>query len=137
MNLKLYRNMDRSDGIFGYITDENDTLLYKTLEHSYIDYKGDYSPKLPIGTYTCVRGQHQLHSMKQPFTTFEVTNVPGHVGILFHVGNYNGDSDGCILLGTSVSVMDNGGLMLDSSKVAFDKFMDAQKNCDSFTLEVK
>ncbi len=112
------------DGIFGILTDVSDGIVAYTLEHSY-----NKLPKLTDGTYTCVRGQHVLHS--GPIETFEITGVPGHSGILFHYGNYNADSDGCVLLGdgeTATSVTDSRG--------AFTKFMARLVGIDSFTLIV-
>ena len=69
-----------------------------TLEHAYF-FNGAYTPKLHNGVYTCVRGPHRLHGMIDFFSTFEITKVSGHSGILFHWGNYNEDSEGCILTG--------------------------------------
>ncbi len=120
-------------------------LLAYTLEHAYVtghDEAGlaSFAAKLPEGTYTCVRGTHQLHN-SSPFQTFEVTGVPGHTGILFHVGNYNSDSDGCVLLGRRLIQDESGttrsGSMLSGSRLAFDAFMARMEGVDSFTLVVK
>lgn len=135
MNLILTRQKKIADGIFSILTGYGDTAF--TLEHAYQNEAGDFYAKLPSGTYICVRGQHQLHSMDQPFTTFEVTTVLGHNGILFHVGNYNRDSDGCILLGSSVfHDVDNGRDMIINSRDTFEKFMAKLEAIDTFTLEV-
>lgn len=137
MNLKLNRTDFREDGIFGQLLDEADGEVAVTLEHSYDSGLGDgsYAPKLPPGTYQCVRGQHQLHS-GPPFITFEITNVPGHTNILLHVGNYNEDSEGCVLLGRRVLDDGMGKRMITSSRNTFNKFMDLQNNCNEFTLTV-
>ena len=129
MDLTLLRRDFREDGIFGEIDIGNDYFF--TLEHSY-----DLKPKLPDGKYTCKRGEHKLHD-GIPFEAFEVMDVPGHTGILFHIGNYNRDSEGCILLGLALGAMINYGVMLVSSKQAFKKFMDIQKECDEFNLIVR
>lgn len=135
MNLTLTRTFKSASGIFGKITDETYALVPFTLEHAYpID--TSFVPKLPIGEYTCVRGMHQLEGMHEPFETFEVTNVPGHTGILFHVGNWNQDSEGCILLG-EVVVPSGPSLMLSRSKEAFENFMDYLKEIDTFLLTVQ
>lgn len=138
MNLTLVRTVNNEDGILGNLEDEAGNSIAVTLEHAYDLGTGDgsYSPKLPDGVYLCVRGQHQLHGMSSPFSTFEVTKVPGHTGILFHVGNYNRDSDGCILLGESIEV-DHGNHMITDSRDAFAKFLALQEGIDQFTLTVK
>jgi hypothetical protein len=137
MNFKLVRKEYRQDGIFSVMTDIIGNNPFQTLEHAYQQFDNTYAPKIPKGAYTCIRGQHQLHSMTQPFTTFEVTNVPGHTNILLHVGNYNSDSDGCILLGLDVADTANWQKMITSSKEAFTKFMELQQGLDSFLLTVE
>lgn len=138
MNLILNRTEYESDGIFGQLLDENNNIICVTLEHAYDSSNGDgsYAPKLPAGIYTCERGQHQLANMKAPFTTFEIMNVPGHTNILYHVGNYNKDSEGCVLLGQEISSFE-GHNVITHSKAAFQKFMELQENIDQFTLTVK
>lgn len=118
---------------------EDGNLILQTLEHSY-EFRPDstsvstsYFPKIPSGTYLCVRGEHQLEGMAQPFETFEVTNVPGHTNILIHPGNFNKDSEGCILIGLSR----DGDKDILQSRAAFEAFMDFQKGVDSFTLKLE
>ncbi len=126
MNLTLKRQEYSKDGIFGQLTDGHGVTLSFTIEHSY-----DGKPKLPAGTYICVRGIHSLSDGK-PFETFEVKDVPGHTGILFHCGNTQADSSGCILVGSR-----RVGSMVTQSRVAFDNFMGIQARSNSFILVVK
>lgn len=128
MNLTLQRTDFREDGIFSKLSSANDQIAV-TLEHSY-----DNKPKVPDGQYRCVRGIHQLEHGGQ-FETFEVTGVAGHSGILFHVGNYNQDSEGCILLGQDISK--GASWMISNSKATFDKFMELQKGLNDFVLIVR
>ena len=137
MDLLLTRKDLCADGIFSDLTDLKGNFLFVTLEHAYSSIPGHFVPKIPDGKYLCVRGQHQLHSMPDPFETFEVTGVPNHVGVLFHVGNYNADSEGCILLGMGLGSKIGGGKMIVNSRVAFAKFMALQAGIDSFTLTVE
>lgn len=131
--MKLSRMVYMQSGVFGTLSD-NDTFFVKTLEHAYSDpNSSNYSPKIPPGVYTCVRGQHQLAGMLLPFETFEVTNVPGHTGILFHSGNTNADSSGCILLG----LHQNGNFSLLESRAAFQEFMKYLDGVESFELTVE
>lgn len=111
-------------GIFGELSQDDGSFVAYSLEHSY-----DCKPKLPAGAYACVRGEHQLHS--GPIETFEITGVPGHSGILLHPGNSEGDSEGCVLLGTSVS-----GDSLLASKAAFEAFLALVSGIDTFELTV-
>jgi hypothetical protein len=129
MTLTLTRKDFREDGIFSELTDDKGNSLAVTLEHSY-----DSKPKLYDGTFTCVKGIHRLHD-NVPFEAFEVTGVTDHTGILFHVGNYNKDSDGCVLLGTDIADSDQGR-MVTHSMIAFSKFMAMLENDQTFTLIV-
>lgn len=126
--MNLIRTRSNRYGIFGELHDDAGTI-YETLEHAYCTEWG-WLPKLPLGTYTCQRGLHCLHN-GIPFETFEITGVPNHSGILFHVGNYNDDSDGCILIGLGAA-----GNTLVHSKAAFDQWMKTLEGINEFTLEV-
>lgn len=147
MNLTLTRKKFGTDGIFGEIEAEAGEFFCVSLERAYMRLK-KFKPKIPPGEYVCKRGTgpceeegmvgfHKLRDEGPWFDTFEVMDVPGCVGILFHVGNYNEDSEGCILIGTALGNRMNGGKMLTSSKQMFKKFMDLQKDVDSFILKVE
>lgn len=137
MDLILVRRSYRDDGIFGLLTDVFGEEVAMTLEHSYPGANDDqYRSKIPLGNYTCIRGIHQLHNMAQPFTTFEISDIKGHSNILFHWGNYNQDSDGCVLLGESILGIGRRPQMLINSKIAFIKFMALQDGCFMFNLIV-
>lgn len=132
MDLTLIRKEYREDGIFSSLIAESGGKIADTLEHSY-----DKKPKLPTGEYRCVRGKHRLHSMTQDFETFEITGVPDHSGILFHIGNSNKDSDGCVLLGATTIISPNGSQVIVKSKVTFQIFMELQKDINEFQLTVR
>lgn len=131
MILKLTRQAKRLDGIFSELTDEKGNFIAVTLEHSY-----NGEPKLYDGQFKCVKGLHQLH-VGNKFETFEITGVHDHTGILFHVGNYNNDSDGCVLVGTDVKDMTNSTRMITHSMIAFSKLMALLEKVQEFTLVVK
>ena len=133
MDLVLTRKANTEKGIFGTLTGKSESgeLILQTLEHAYSDYSGNWGAKLTRGVYTCQRGTHALKD-GVPFETFEVMNVPGHTGILIHKGNYNNDSEGCILVG-----MSSGENMVSNSAVAFHDFLAAQEGCDTFQLTVE
>lgn len=133
MTLRLKRIWFKEEGVFGELCSVTDKHYFYTLEHSY-----GGKAKIPNGTYTCKRGPHRLHGMTEDFETFEVTGVPGHTGLLFHWGNYNKDSNGCILIGESITKP--GTMyrsMLTNSRAAFKQFMLLTSGLDAFTLIVE
>jgi hypothetical protein len=136
MDLLLQRTQWEFDGIFGECRNLAGDVVIYTCEHAYPDSLGSYDAKIPEGEYICVRGMHQLAGISAPFETFEVTNVPGHAGILFHVGNFNSDSSGCILCGMGITTISNQQA-LSQSKIAFQKFMALQADVNQFNLTVK
>lgn len=124
MDLHLVRTEYTADGIFGELRDGFGTRLCYTLEHSY-----DGKPKVPAGLYKCVRGMHALRP-GHPFVTFEITGVEGHKGILFHPGNTEEDSKGCVLVGSQ-----RAGRALLKSRLAFNCLMGLLEGlnfCDLF-----
>ncbi len=134
MDLILARKEKRSDGIFSQLWSTEKAFICETLEHAYRDQEG-YFAKLPCGEYQCRRSSHRLHGMDHDFETFEVIGVPGHSGILFHWGNFQKDSEGCILVGALMG-NDNGVQMITHSKATFERFMSANHGVDLFTLKV-
>ena len=132
--MKLTRREYRQDGIFGDFS-FNDEVFMKTLEHAWLQRDASFKPIIPEGTYTCVRGTHAL-SNGVPFETFEVTGVDGHSGLLFHAGNFNADSHGCILCGDTEITQSNGQNMITGSKVKFSEFMARLQGVDTFQLQV-
>lgn len=121
----------RDDGIFSELRDETGKVIAHTLEHSY-----DKKPKVELGAYKCVRGPHRLHGMVSDFETFEITGVQGHTGVLFHWGNWNDDSNGCVLLGEGIAASQKGQMVTNSRKT-FQEFMDMLEGQNSFTLMVR
>ncbi len=71
---------------------------------------------IPEGCYTCVPYSSVTHK-----DVYEVNDVPGRTYILFHSGNFESDTLGCILLGNS-----SGQLLLEpavmESKACMDMF---------------
>lgn len=137
MNLKLKRLSFKDDGVSGHLFDSDGTLIACTIEHAYEDTDGNLYAKIPTGTFSCQRGLHRLHNMADAFETFEITGVEGHTNLLFHWGNYNCDSEGCLLLGNSFSKTPGGKLMITQSRNAFAKFMALQEGVYEFTLTVE
>lgn len=66
---------------------------------------------IPAQQYICL----PRSSIKYGFT-FEVSNVPGRTGILFHAGNTRGDTEGCILLGEKFGKLQGNPAVLNSGE---------------------
>ncbi len=131
MDAKLTRKSASLYGILGEWSRLSDgQKLFVTLEHAYVE-EGKFVPKLAAGTYRCIRRFSPKHG-----EIFMVENPPAFEGhpvtyIEIHVGNYNSDSEGCILLGETLGV----GCILES-RPAVDSFMEMQLGTDAFTLVV-
>jgi len=132
MNMTLKRIDYSEDGIFGELLDHNGVFFCHTLERSYKNEKNEFRPKVSEGVYICTRWD----SPRLGYQTFLLNNVPNHTHILIHIGNYNEDSDGCILVGNGIGMMINKGKMITGSKQAFKRLMELQNNEESFELEV-
>lgn len=134
MPLVLKRDHYTSLGIFGELLNNGDRVCF-TLEHSYLNEDGDYEPKIPNGTYLCVKGIHELEK-GSPFETFEITGVPNHSGLLFHCGNFNSDTEGCVLVGDALSSLADPTMLIDSRQ-AFNRFMGLKTGVNEFTIVIE
>ena len=140
MKFVLTRKDAGKNGIFGELRNEKFELEAYTLEHAYDDGAGCFVPKVAAGKYTCQRGEHLLDHMTTPFSTFMLLNVPDFQGkkvsgILIHWGNFNKDSNGCILVGESIAYSIDGK-MITNSKAAFKEFMEKTEGLDTIELEI-
>jgi hypothetical protein len=75
--------------------------------------------------------------MTEDFITFEIMGIPDFdgkpvTGVLFHWGNYDKDSAGCVLMGSSETPT-----MITNSKVTWGAFMDSLNGIDNFLLTVR
>ncbi len=98
--------------------------------------------RIPAGTYLCVRTWYN----RGGYETFEVTKVPGRSHILFHRGNTEEDTDGCILPGLSIGTLkvkdeDSGErkrkIAVLNSRMAHDMLMKSQEGKSSFWLDIE
>lgn len=125
--LILNRELYREDGIFGDLIAESGDLSLLTLEHSY-----GLLPKIPKGDYVCRRTVWH----KKGIPTFEITGVPNATRILFHTGNREQDSEGCVLLGLSRFEGNDGAMVVAESKAAHKRFMEHFEGVDEFPLTI-
>lgn len=117
-------------GTFGVLLEE-DIPFAVTLERPWEDNRRNVSC-IPLGVYTCKR----IISPKFG-DTFEVLNVPGRSHILFHKGNLNEDTHGCILVGEYFDPLYGKPAILASGK-AFWEFMErTTKSKDDLAIEFR
>lgn len=149
MKALLHRFGDTPFGTFGYLDlVGEDGVLVRRFPVAEDDWK-DNAPAescIPAATYTCVPSV--FHKMAD-LPTYEITGVPGgRSRILFHPGNTEEDTKGCILIG-----FDFGALTVDDedqagpakrvkwgvteSRAAFAEFMRLLKGVTAFQLEVR
>jgi len=121
------------NGTFGALVFEN-TPFAVTLEREWLDNRpstGNIPGScIPEGEYYCERVNSPRFG-----NTFEVTDVFNRSHILFHKGNLDDDSRGCILVGEEYGKfgVDNG---IKSSKAGYNEFMAIMSDVDEFRLIV-
>ncbi|NME67204.1 DUF5675 family protein [Flammeovirga aprica] len=86
---------------------------------------------IPRGTYLC-----KPYSSKNYPNHYEVKNVPNRSHILFHEGNFNHNTEGCILMGKSFKDLNRDGeLDVTSSVPTFEKF-NGHLDRETFLLQI-
>lgn len=103
-----------------------------TLELPYLGNKKGVSC-IPPGRYLCkkVKDRTTGGGMKIPLT-FEVTDVPGRTGILFHKGNTTADTRGCVLIGKYINYPS-----ILNSRDGWETFLKNTRSVNEFTLNVR
>lgn len=86
--------------------------------------------RIPSGTYEC-----EPYSGTKYKDVYIVKDVPGRTAILFHWGNFERDTEGCILIGDGAGMM-SGQPAITGSRIAFDRFKKFIGN-NSFTLTIE
>jgi len=119
----------RDHGTFGVLTINNKPIAV-TLE----PYKMDNTVSMsciPTGQYICERYSSSRYS-----NTFEITGVAGRSKILFHAGNVDDNTEGCIILGSNYGNLMHEWAVLNSRK-SMQHFMQHTQNVNEFTLTVR
>ena len=87
---------------------------------------------IPTGQYICQR------TFSPSFgTTFQVMEVTARTSILFHKGNHEGDTAGCILLGQYFDKLSSHERAVLNSGNTFHNFMMIMENDYQFHLTIK
>lgn len=143
MELILKRVLFTDDGTLGVLICGNHPVCV-TLEENWRDNAKGISC-IPEGQYLCQRVDTPHHGI-----TYQVMNVPGRSAILFHSGNSEKDTEGCILVGMEygeVKATDDqtkqteDQLAVLRSKEAFERFMELmggrENGRSTFALRIK
>jgi hypothetical protein len=126
MSFELKRVAKIASGAFGVLL-HNGIPFAVTLERTY---DPGNTVKIGNGFHECHRSRYN----KGGYDTFEIT-VPGHSRILFHKGNTELHSEGCVLVAESFATFgDKPGVAMSAE--GFNEFMKRVGEVDSFTLEV-
>ena len=132
MELELLRVENTKDHTIGVLRIKDTQIeIARTMEDAWKDNARNISC-IPQGVYKVIR-----HTSPKYGNCFMVSNVPNRDYILIHAGNYDTDTEGCILLGESVATNVAGKRMVTNSKVTVGKFMNLMREVSEFTLTVK
>jgi len=116
------------DGTFGVLLDEEIPFCL-TLEREWKNNEKNISC-IPRGKYVCKRVQSPKFG-----DTFEVLHVPGRSAILFHIGNIEDDTHGCIVTGEYYGKW-KGKIAVRLSGKAVKEFKERTKDLNYFELEI-
>lgn len=109
MTFSLEREPSTPDGMFGRLALDGVFFCW-TLEPAA---DRDEHPAIPAGTYRVIISESARFGRRLP----AILGVPGRSGVRIHPGNFDQDTEGCVLLGTS-----RHGAMLENSRAACQMF---------------
>jgi hypothetical protein len=151
MNFILQRFSDNRDSTLGILLKVLDTnqgprpvFQAYTLEDEYRDEKVMKETRIPSGTY-----QVDIQQADTPLTLkyrakypwfkkhLEVKNVPGFTGVYLHIGNFDADSAGCILVGDNADNNIIGPGSISNSTASFKRLYESVYPHLPVTLIVK
>ena len=129
MELKLKRVADNEDATFGVLINGNIPFAV-TLEPAWEDNKKGISC-IPSGPYSCKR-------VKSPKfgDTFEILDVEERTHILFHKGNSERNTQGCVLIAEEFGILNGKAAVLASGR-GYREFMNILKDVDEFDLIIE
>lgn len=108
--IQLQRYWDNGKQTIGGLIIDGKRVCY-VLEDTHRDKKIKHETRIPAGKYILKFrkfGSHypkykeRYHGIGQERGMIEITNIPNYTDVLIHIGNDNGDTSGCLLLGDSV-----------------------------------
>ena len=127
MIIDIHRFVSDSDSTIGRLNIDGLFECF-TIEDEFRVDKVPAETRIPAGTYEVgvrdVGGFHSRYSKKFPGLhqgMLEIKDVPGFTYILFHIGNTDEHTAGCILVGTG-AIADPDGFSITSSTAAYRRF---------------
>ena len=125
----LVRYYSDSDVTLGnlHIEGINHKPIY-TLENPWRDNERNVSC-IPVGEYKCEPFSGIKHK-----NCFQVCDVKDRSYILFHIGNYEKDTDGCILIGQG-ALLNGSEYMIVNSQATMRKFKELLED-EPFMLQI-
>jgi len=124
----IKRIAENEYGTFGVLID-GDIPFALTLERQWLNNQSNVSC-IPVGTYVCKRIVSPRFGI-----TFEITNVQDRSHILFHKGNIDDNSHGCIIVGEQYDPI-LGSYGVKASGDGYGEFMDRLVGINTFELEI-
>lgn len=115
---------------FGVLMNDDGIPFALTLEKPWLSNMRGVSC-IPEGRYVALR-----HVSPKFGETFWLQEVPGRSGILFHKGNVESDSQGCILVGEQFNPI-NGEPGISHSAAGFQEFMRLSQGKDEIVVIVE
>lgn len=140
--LFIDRFITGKQGTFGALSvEESDgekTPFAVTLERQWLNNQRSISC-IPAGNYMCLRcntaPEYNFQNSPKFGDTFVVTDVDGREFILFHTGNLDEDTHGCILVGEQYGSLHEDTAIL-SSRQGFGELMSLLKDKNEFELVI-
>lgn len=138
MKIELRRVSSDDDRTFGVLI-HNGSPFAVTLERGWRDNRRGESC-IPPGDYIARRcnasSEYGFKDSPHFGDTFVVENVPGRKHILFHKGNLDDDTHGCIIVAAEFGVLSGEPAVLNSAK-GFGKFLQLMNAENIFRLVVR
>lgn len=124
MMIDIHRYKDDGDATLGMMCIDGIPVCY-TLEDEGRDIKIPGETCIPSGQYEIILrkhgGFHNRYASKFDYHEgmLELVGVPNFTNILIHIGNYERNTDGCILVGATGGVEADGTLCVWQSTKAY------------------
>jgi len=129
MLLILDREIATPKWNMGSLVDSSDrSFKLATLENTWLNNE-PFISCIPAGSKICKRVDSPRYG-----NTFEVTDVEGRTHILFHWGNYEKNTLGCILLGMEQAPEED---MIKTSRKGFGQFIKYTSTVNEFELLIR
>lgn len=127
--LSLFRFQFSDDSVIGSLsmkTDKAEEFLCYTLEDKVREVPGIPVREWKVFGKTAIpKGRYEVkktRSARFGRDTLQLMNVPGFEGIRIHAGNTSNDTEGCILVGSSINTNSiNGSQSISQSRDALQK----------------